>query len=230
MGFSGAISCGSHAQYFTLTEGKAQKTMVSMPPNLTYEEAAACLEGAVYAAGVINGLKPGQGQKAMVYGATGAIGSAYVQFLKYYGVYTTAVCPGAQEELVRSLGADKVIDYTKEDFTKDGERYDIVFDAVGKSSFFKCKKLLKKKGLYTSSGGAENLLLLFITPLFGGKKVVFKAARSIAAELRFIKELIAKGSFRPVIDRTYPLDKITEAFTFVASGQKIGTVVINMEG
>jgi NADPH:quinone reductase-like Zn-dependent oxidoreductase len=142
MGFGGGFGCGSHAQYFILPEVKAKKAMIIMPSNITYDEAAACLEGAFYAAAQLIPLKPKAGQKALVYGATGAIGSAYVQFLKYYGAYITAVCRGENEELVRSLGADKIIDYTKEDFTKDSERYDFIFDAVGKSSFLKCKKLL----------------------------------------------------------------------------------------
>ena len=229
MGFSGGLRSGSHAQYFTLTESKAIKTMILMPPNLSYVEAAACLEGSFYAAAVINLFKPKPGQKALVYGATGAIGSAYVQFLKYFGVYTTAVCKGENRDLVTSLGADKIIDYTTQDFTLDSERYDFIFDAVGKSSFFKCKKLLKEKGIYTSSGGAINLLLIFVTPLFGGKKVVFSPPKSITAELNFIKDLIMKGKFRAVIDRTYPLDKIVEAYHYVASGQKIGNVVIDMD-
>ena len=229
MGFGGGLGCGSHAQYFILPEVKAKKVMIMMPPSITYDEAAACLEGAFYAAAQINPLKPKPGQKALVYRATGAIGTSYVQFLKYYGVYITAVCRDENRELISSLGADKVIDYTKEDFTKDGERYDFIFDAVGKSNFLKCKRLLKKKGMYTSSGGVENFLLLLITPLFGGKKVVFKFAVSITAELNFIKGLIEKGNFRPVIDRKYPLDQIAEAYRYVATGQKIGNVIITMD-
>jgi len=229
MGFSGGFGWGSHAQYFTLPKHKAKKAMITMPSNITYDEAAACLEGAFYAAAQINPLQPKPGQKALVYGATGAIGTSYIQFLKHYGCYTTAVCKGENAELVTSLGADKVIDYTTEDFTKDTERYDFVFDAVGKSSFAKCKKLLKKKGIYTSSGGAINILLIMITPLFGGKKVVFSFPKGIAAELNFIKELIEKGSFRPVIDRKYAIDEIVEAYHYVASGQKLGNVVIMMD-
>jgi len=229
MGFGGAFGCGSHAQYFTLPEEKATKMMITMPSNITYNEAAACLEGAFYAAAQINQLKPKPGQKALVYGATGAIGSSYVQFLKYYGVSVTAVCRGEHEELVRSLGANKVIDYTTEDFTKDSGQYDYVFDAVGKSSFFKCKKLLKKTGGYTSSGGRINLFLLIFTPLLGGKKVFFSFSNNITAELKFIKELIVKGSFKPVIDRIYPIDKIVEAYQYVATGQKIGNVIITMD-
>jgi len=227
MGFSGGFGCGSHAQYFILPETKATKVMIIMPGNITYDEAAASLEGAFYASWITQ-LKPKAGQKALVYGATGAIGSSYVQFLKYYGAHVTAVCGGENSELVRSLGADRIIDYKTNDFTKDNEKYDFVFDAIGKSSFFRCKPLLKKKGIYTSSGGAENLLLVLITPLFGGKKVIYRP-NSIIAGLNFIKDLIENGNFKPVIDRKYPLEKIAEAFTYVATGQKIGNVVITMD-
>jgi len=229
MGFGGVFGCGAHAQYFVLPEAKAIEAMVIMPNNLSYMQAAACLEGTFYAASGINQINPKAGQKALVYGASGAIGSAYVQFLKYYGVYVTAVCGGENALLVGSLGADKVIDYKKEDFTKDKERYDFIFDAVGKSSFFACKSLLNKHGIFTSSGGLENLFLAMVTPLFWGKKVLFIAPKDIAGELNFIKRLIEIGSFKPVIDRKYPLNKIAEAYTYVASGQKIGNVVITMD-
>ena len=229
MGFGGALGCGSHAQYFILPEKKATKVIVPKPASITYEEAAACLEGAFYAASVIMGLKLKAGQKALVYGATGAIGSSYVQFLKYYGVYITAVCGAENTELVRSLGADKVIDYRTGDFTKDKERYDFVLDGVGKTSFLKCKKLLTRKGIFTSSNGAINILWLLITPLFGGKKVVFYSPKSFNSVLVFIKDLVEKGKFRPVIDRKYPLDQIAEAYKYVASGQKIGNVIISMD-
>jgi len=228
MGFGGVFGCGAHAQYFVLTEAKAIEYMVLKPDKLDYDQAAACLEGTFYAASGINQIKPKAGQKAMVYGATGAIGSAYVQLFKYYGVYVTAVCNGENADLIRSLGADKVIDYKKQDFTKDNEQYDYVFDAVGKSSFFKCKPLLNKKGLFSSSAGLENLLLAMITPLFGRKKVLFSAPKDIAGELNFIKGLVEKGKFKPVIDRKYPLEQIAEAYTYVASGQKIGNVIITM--
>ena len=157
MGFGGVFGIGSHTEYITFPESKG---IVLMPGNITYEQAAACLEGTYYSAAGINHLKPTAGQKALVYGATGAIGSAYVQFLKYYGVYVTAVCGGENTELVRSLGADKVIDYKTQDFTKDEEQYDYVIDAVDKTGFLKCKRLLNKNGIYTSSGGFEILLLV----------------------------------------------------------------------
>jgi NADPH:quinone reductase-like Zn-dependent oxidoreductase len=230
MGFDGGLfGSQSHAQYILVSERKARKMMVNIPGNLRYHEAAACLEGAFYAAAQVNPLRPRRGQKALVYGATGAIGTSYLQFLKYYGVHTTAVCRMENKELVTSLGADRVIDYTTEDFTKDSERYDFVFDAVGKSSFFKCKNLLKKKGGYTSSGGGINILLLMITPLFGGKKVFFAFPKGIVEQLRFIKDLVEKGRFKPVIDRIYPIDKIAEAYRYVASGQKIGNVILKMD-
>src|SRR2546423_1672648 len=229
MGFGGVFGCGSHAQYFTLPETKAIKAIITMPGNITYDQTAACLEGTFYAASGLNQLRPKAGQKALVYGATGAIGSSYVQFLKYYGVYITAVCSGENGELIRSLGATKVIDYKTEDFTKDTEQYDYVFDAIGKSSFAKCKRLLKKNGMYIPSNGLENIFLVPITRLFGGKRVVFSAPKDVKGSLTFIKGLVEKGNFRPVIDRKYPIDKIAEAFTYVATGQKIGNVIITME-
>jgi len=229
MGFGGVFGCGAHAQYFILPETKATKAIVPLPTNITYDEAAACLEGSFYAASGIMGLKPAAGQKALVYGATGAIGSSYLQFLKYNKVYTTAVCNAENTDLVRSLGADRVIDYKKEDFTKDSERYDFIFDAVGKISFIQCKKLLTRKGVFTSSNGMINLLWALITPLFGGKKVDFSPPNDIKGGLIYIKDLVEKGNFKPVIDRKYPLEKIAEAYEYVASGQKIGNVVITMD-
>jgi NADPH:quinone reductase-like Zn-dependent oxidoreductase len=226
MGFGGVFCIGSHTEYITFSESKG---IVSMPGNITYEQAAACLEGTYYAAAGINYLAPKSGQKAMVYGATGAIGSADVQFLKYYGVYVTAVCSGEHVDLVRSLGADKVIDYKTQDFTKDDEQYDYIFDAVDKTGFLKCKPLLKKKGIFTSSGGFEFLAWSLITKLTGGKKVLFIPPKDIKGNLAFIKKLIEEGHYRPLIDRVYPLNEIAEAFTYVGTGQKIGNVIIKID-
>ena len=229
MGFGGVFGCGSHAQYFILSENKAVESMIIMPDSLSYEDAAACLEGAFYSGSSILQIKPVAGQKALVYGATGAIGSSYVQFFRYWNVYTTAVCGGENAALVRSLGADKVIDYKTEDFTKDNERYDFVIDAVGKTTYTKCKHLMKENGMYSSSGGMEYMFLAIYTKIVGGKKVIFLPPKDVKGTLTFIKELIEKGSFKPVIDRKYPLEKIAEAYTYVASGQKIGNVVITMD-
>ena len=229
MGFGGGLGSGSHAQYFILRGTTAAKAIVPMAANLTYAEAAACLEGAFYALNSVKGIDPKPGQKALVIGATGAIGAATVQFLKYYGVSVTATCRGEHEALVRSLGAERMIDYTKKDFTKDNERYDLIFDSVGKSSFFKCKHLLKKNGKYTSSNGIINFFLILITSILGGKKVVFKIAVRIKAGLQFIKELIEEGKFVPVTDRIYPLERIADAYSYVMTGQKVGNVVIIMD-
>ncbi len=228
MGFGGGLGCGAHAQYFTLPEKKAKKIITALPSNLSYNQAAACLEGAVYAGGSYDfNLEPGQ--KAMVFGATGAIGTACLQFLKNSGVYVTAVCRGENSELVRSLGADKIIDYTRQDFTKDNERYDFIYDAVGKITFFNCKTLLTPKGRFTSSNGLLNFLLIPFTKLLGGKRVIFPSFRSIKAALDTTGKLVEAGKFKPVIDRVYPLDQIAEACRYVATGQKIGNVIIAME-
>lgn len=227
MGFGGVFGCGSHAEYFVLAENKMQKASVTISGNSNYVEAAACCEGAFYAAIGIKHLKPVAGQKALVYGATGAIGSAHLQFLKFYGLHVTAVCRGEHAALVKSLGADKVIDYTVEDFTKDNEQYDFVFDSVGKSSFLKCKRLMKKNGIFTSSGGFENIFWALVTPPLGGKKVAFIPLKSEGV-MSFIKDLVEKGKFKPLIDRTYSLDQIAEAYEYVMTGQKVGNVVISM--
>jgi len=228
MGFN-PIGCESHAEYLVLPESRANKDTVIIPETQSYEEAAACLEGAFYAVDLINRLKPGAQQSALVNGATGAIGSSMVQILKSYGTYVAAVCGGEHMELVRSLGADRVIDYTAMDFTKDHLKYDYIFDAVGKSTFGKCKSLLKDRGIYTSSEGFQNLLLALITPLFMGKKVIFLPPKDLKAGLNSIKSLIEKGLFRPVIDKKYSLEKIAEAYRYVSAGQKIGNVIIAME-
>lgn len=226
MGFGDVIGIGTHAQFVTIAENAG---VVPMPNSLTFQEAAACIEGAYYACVPIRHIKPTSGQNALVYGATGAIGSSFLQFLKYYNVSTTAVCNTKDFDLARSLGANRCIDYKKEDFTKDTERYDFVFDAVGKRSFYDCKVLLKEKGRYMSSGGLINLIPILTTPLLGGKRALFIPPTDIKGGLLFIKDLIEKGNFRPVIDRAYPLEKIVEAYNYVASGEKIGNVVLTID-
>ncbi len=225
MGFE-FMGLQSHAHYMVIQE---TKDIIKIPGNISYEQAAACIEGAFYALNGIQYARPGPEHKALVYGATGAIGSSYIQFFKFYGTYITAVCGGENRELVTSLGADKVIDYKKEDFTKDSELYDFIFDAVGKTTFARCKPILKKKGIFSSSAGLQNLFLAITTPLFRGKKVLFLPPKNVKACLRFIMEMVEKGNFKPVMDRVYPLDKIAEAFTYVAAGQKIGNVIITMD-
>jgi NADPH:quinone reductase-like Zn-dependent oxidoreductase len=220
---------GSHAQYMTISEDKALSTI---PENMTYEQAAASTEGAHYASNFINKVKIESGQKILVNGATGAIGSAIVQFLKHFGVKVTAVCNTKNIELVKSLGAEKVIDYTKEDFTKDDQKYSFVFDAVGKSTFGKCKPLLQPGGVYISSElgpMAQNIFFALIKPIIGSKKVIFPTPTDIKRSILFIKELIEKREFNTVIDRKYPLEQIAEAYRYVEKGQKTGNVVITVE-
>jgi NADPH:quinone reductase-like Zn-dependent oxidoreductase len=219
---------GTHAQYVAVA---ASKAITTIPPGLDYAQAAACAEGAHYAINFLRKVRLESGQLVLVNGATGAIGSAAVQLLKQEGVQVTAVCATPQLDLVRALGADRVIDYLKDDFTKGDTRYDFVFDAVGKSSFGACKPILKPRGVYISSElgpRAENLYLPLLTSLFGGKQVRFPFPLDIKGSLARIRGLAEQGKFRPLIDRSYPLAQIREAFTYVASGQKIGNVILTM--
>jgi len=223
----------SQAQYMKIVDNKA---LITIPEDTTYEQAAASIEGAHYAYNFINKVNLKSEQKVLVNGATGAIGSAAVQLLKYFNAHVTAVCDGINIELVKSLGADKVIDYTKDDFTKDDQKYDYVFDAVGKSSFFKCGKLLQPRGVYISSDlgfMAQNIFLPLITPIIkpiiGNKKTVFPIPTDCRGSLILIKKLMEQGKFKAVIDRKYPLEQIVEAYKYVEKGQKNGNVVITVE-
>jgi NADPH:quinone reductase-like Zn-dependent oxidoreductase len=221
---------GAHAEYLSIPE---DGPLATIPANVTYEEAAPSTEGSHYALACITKAKIATGQHVLVNGATGAIGSAAVQILKSVGAVVTAVCDTEHVELVRGLGADRVIDYTAEDFTKDEQTYDVVFDAVGKSSFGRCKRLLKPRGFYLSTDLgplSQNPILALITPLFGGKKAMMPIPPKYDQELvRHFKEMIESGSFRPVVDRGYPFDQIVEAYRYVETGRKIGNVVISVD-
>jgi NADPH:quinone reductase-like Zn-dependent oxidoreductase len=227
-GYNGS-SFGAHAEYMVMPE---DGLLATMPASLTYEEAAPSTEGSHYALSLIRNAKIQKGQDVLVNGTTGAIGSAAVQLLKHLGATVTAVCGSERLELVRDLGADRVIDYTAEDFTKDDQRYDVVLDAVGKSSFGRCKRLLKPGGIYLSTDLgplSQNPVLALVTPLFGGKKVMFPIPKDEPEMVRYFKALIESGAFRPLIDRRYRLDDIVEAYRYVETGQKIGNVVISVE-
>jgi len=226
-GFNDEI-LSSHAEYLVVAQNKA---FLKIPENIGYAEAAASCEGAHYAYNFINKVSLTKGQKVLVNGATGAIGSAAVQLLKYYGLEVTATSNTKNLDLVKSLGANRVIDYTQEDFTKGVGGYDFVFDAVGKSSFAKCKPLLKPKGVYISSElgpWGSNIFWALVTPVLGGKKVIFPLPTNIKKSLLFIKKLIEEGKFKAVIDSTYPLEKIIDAYQYVAKGQKTGNAVITI--
>ncbi len=218
----------THAEYLAIAE---DQPIAIIPEEVTYEQAAASAEGAHYAYNFINKVDLQAGSKVMLNGATGAIGSAALQFLKYTEAYVTATANTKNIELIKSLGADRVINYEQEDFTQDDDQYDFVFDAVGKSTFGRCRSLLKLGGIYISSElgpGAQNPFLALVTPLMGGKKVKFPVPLNIPRSLNFISELLEANKFRPIIDRTYSLDQIQEAFRYVASGQKTGNVVISL--
>lgn len=219
---------GAHAEHMTI---RADGAVAAVPPNVRFEEAAAGTEGSHYALAFIRKAAITGGQHVLVYGATGAIGSAAVQLLKALGVTVTAVCATAQLELVAGLGADKVVDYTTEDFTRDAQSYDVVIDAVGKSSFRRCRPLLKPRGIYVSSElgpYGQNPLLTVVTPLLRGKTVQFPLPAANREIVEYLRGLIASGAFRPVIDRRFDLDDIVEAYRYVETGRKIGNVVINV--
>ncbi len=223
------LTFGAHAEYMTLAETEA---IATMPAGFTFQEAAPLVEGSHYALCDIRAAKVESGQNVLVYGATGAIGSAAVQLLKHFGARVTAVCNTKNVELVKSLGADEVIDYTTQDFTKTNQEFDFIFDAVGKSSFGQCKPLLTKKGIYISTElgkNGENIWLALITPLVGGKRLLFPIPTIRKEDVLFLKNLAETGEYKPVIDRHYKLDQIVEATKYVESGQKTGNVVITLE-
>lgn len=222
-------SFGAHAEYLAVPESGFVATI---PEGVTFEQAAASTEGAHYAWSFIRWAKVRRGDEVLVNGATGAIGSAAVQLLKSLGATVTAVCASQHVPLVRSLGADRVIDYTAEDFTRDAHSYEVVMDAVGKSSFGRCRRLLKPRGVYLSSELgrlSQNPLLALITPLFGGRRVVFPIPTEDRQVIGRIREMLKSGSFKPVIDRRYTLDQIVQAYTYVETGQKIGNVIISID-
>lgn len=226
-GFNDTIF-GGHGEYLTIAESDA---LATIPEGYSFDEAAAFTEGGHYALTNIRAAKVEPGQQVLVYGATGAIGSAAVQLLKHFGANVTAVCGTKHVELVKSLGADTVIDYQTQDFTKTAVKYVFIFDAVGKSSFGQCKPLLTPKGIYISTElgkNGENIWLALTTPLWGGKRLLFPIPSITKQDVIFLKERVEKGEFKPVIDRTYNLEQIVEAYTYVETGQKKGNVILKI--
>ena len=222
-------SLGSNAEYICLPEAAA---VAIKPINMTYEEAAAIPFGTTTSLHFLRDKGNIQsGQKILIYGASGALGTAAVQLAKSFGTEVTGVCSTANLELVKSLGADKVIDYTKEDFSKSGKTYDIVFDTIGKSPFSGCLRSLKQHGIYLRAVDINLFPILrgLWTSMRSNKKVIGGIVIERKEDLIFLKELIEAGKMKSVIDRRYPLEQTAEAHRYVEQGHKRGNVVITVE-
>jgi NADPH:quinone reductase-like Zn-dependent oxidoreductase len=215
---------GCHAEFTCVPEAAR---VAPMPAGPGFEEAAAATDGALNALWCLRLAGPLRGRRVLVYGASGAIGTAAVQVAKHFGAEVTAVCGPSGLAAVTAIGADRVIDYTREDFTSDRDRYFSVFDAVGKESFAHCRDLIEPGGTYLATDGLRNLLLGLWTSRFGDRKVMFKLPpRYTQQDVLLIKEMMEAGSYRPVIDRVYPIEDVTEAARYVETEQKIGNVVL----
>lgn len=226
-------SQGGHAEYVCLPQ---DGPLALKPENMTYEEAAGVCDGGL---GALNFLRDAaniqKGQKVLINGASGSVGTYAVQLAKYFGAEVTGVCSSANVELVKSLGADHVVDYTRVDFTRNGQTYDIVFDAVGKSSFSRCKNSLAQKGIYVMTVPSLAFMLQVLwTSKRNGKKAAFvapglRSSSEKAKDLVLLKALIEAGKIRSVIDRCYPLEQIAQAHKYVEKGHKKGNVVITID-
>jgi len=218
---------GAHAEHLVVG---ADAAVAPVPVGIDLEHAAAATEGAHYALAFVRVAGVTRGRHVLVLGATGAIGSAAVQLLKAGGVAVTAAAR-EHADVVAGLGADRVVEAAAEDVPDDGTRYDAVFDAVGKSTFGRCRRLLKPRGVYVSSElgpWGQNAVLGLATPLLRGRNVKFPFPRINQAMVRDLGDLVGSGEFIPVIDRRYPLDQIVEAYRYVETGQKIGNVLITV--
>jgi NADPH:quinone reductase-like Zn-dependent oxidoreductase len=220
------VRYGTHAEFVSARESAA---LAHMPSTMSFEEAAAVCDGACIALSCLRSADLQNSRSILVYGASGSVGTAAVQMAKHFGADVTAVCNTKNVELVRSLGAADVVDYEREDFTKNGKTYDVIFDAVGKHSFRRCRRSLKPGGTFieTDLGFMWHAPLLALsTRWIGDKRVRIGVARYTKKDVVFLKELIEAGQYRAVIDRTYPLEQVVEATRYVETGQKTGNVVL----
>ncbi len=219
--------CGAHADYLCMPE---MGTIVTMPIGVGFNEAVVC-EGAWYADTYLKKFRLKAGHKILIYGASGAIGTAAVQLAKSYGAEVTAVVATRHLDLVKSLGADSVVDYTAKDFTQIGETFDFVLDAVGKTTFFRCRRLLRPGGVFAATDLGpwwQNILLAVWSSITGSNRVVLPMPKSSKTFVDCLKGRMEAGEFRAVIDREYPLEAIADAYRFVETAQKTGIVVINV--
>ncbi len=225
-GYNGP-SMGANAEYLCMPE---DGMLATKPTNMTYEEAASVPFGAITASNILRKANIKSGQKVLINGASGGIGSYAVQLAKNLGAEVTGVCSTPRLELVKSLGADKVIDYTKEDFTQNGEIYDLIFDVLNKSSYSRCKSSLKQDGIYLLANfKMRQVFQMLRTKLIGSKKVICVVSMEKHEDLIFIKELVEEGKIKSVIDRRYPLEQTAEAHSHFESGDKKGSIVITIE-
>jgi NADPH:quinone reductase-like Zn-dependent oxidoreductase len=219
---------GAHAEFASI---RASGALAHKPARMSFEEAAAVCDGALSALDCLRRADLRKGRTILVYGASGSIGTAAVQLAKHFEAHVTAVCNTKNVELVRSLGADEVVDYLQEDFTRNRETYDVVFDAVGKHSFRRCRRSLKPGGIYlaTDLGFLWHVpVLALLTRRIGDKRVTLPVPKYTTKDVLFLKELIEAGRYRAVIDRTYPLEDVVEATRYVETGQKTGNVVLTV--
>jgi NADPH:quinone reductase-like Zn-dependent oxidoreductase len=226
----GAAGFGAHAEFVCIGE---DRPLAHKPAGMTFEEAAAICDGACIALSCLRDADLREGRSILVYGASGSVGTAAVQLAKHFGAEVTAVCNTKNVELVRSLGADRVIDYLQEDFTKRGETYDVIFDAVGKHSFRRCRGSLKPGGMFieTDPGFMWHVPpLALMTRRIGDKRVTLPVPEYTKKDVLFLKELIEAGNYRAIIDRSYPLEQVVEATRYVETGQKTGNVVLTVSG
>lgn len=223
---SAGMGFGAHAEYVSVSE---DATIALKPASMSYEEAAAIPFGATAALYFLNAAKITPGQKVLIYGASSAIGTLAIQMAKNKGAKVTAVCSTTNLEMVKALGADNAIDYTKEDFTKMGESYDVIFDVVGKSSFWGALKSLNKNGyLLMASAGMGTLMVSGIVSLFMSKKILSGMIKTTAEDMNSIKQLIEIGKLKAVIDKIYPLEQTALAHAHVDTGHKKGNVIISI--
>ena len=219
---------GAHAEFMCVPE---RGRVARIPDGMSFTDAAPICDGGLNALMCFKPADLRKGRRILIYGASGAIGTAGVQLARHFGAEITAVCNTKSLDLVRSLGADRVIDYTQEDFTKRGETYHVIFDAVGKMPFRRCLGSLEPAGIYLPTDGFENLIRVLLPSRPGAKRVVFPMPpRQSREDVLFLKGLVEAGEYRPVIDRIYPLEDVIEATRYVETEQKTGNVVLVVNG
>jgi NADPH:quinone reductase-like Zn-dependent oxidoreductase len=227
---SAGVGFGANAEYISLPEepGEMEGGVAIKPANMSYEEAATVPFGGRDSLHFLRLGKIQSGQKILINGAGGSIGTFAIQLAKHYGAEVTAVDSTAKLDMLRSLGADHVVDYTQEDFTNSGEIYDVIFDVVGKISFSRSEKSIKPKGTYLLANPVSQMVHALWTRMTSDKKVIMQTASGTIGDLIFLRELIEAGVIKTVIDRTYPLEQIVEAHRYVETGGKLGNVVITV--